>query len=84
MIKYNERFEFERDPYNWILTEWRDSLGKQGQLIRVSRKTYHGTLTQVCKQIIDRSCDTCEDLVDLEYLIRTIHEDLKEAIDVSK
>jgi len=62
MIKFNDRFEFYRDKYQWILTENVRGMDKNGMVKITPRKTFHGTLRQVIGVIIDKEVGNCEDL----------------------
>jgi len=62
MIKFNDRFEFERDKYQWILTENVLGKDKNGNDKIKQEKTFHGTLRQVIGVIIDKEVGNCEDL----------------------
>lgn len=53
MIKINDRYELERDKYQWILTEWVDGFDKDKKPKRSERKTYH-PLKWALNEIIDR------------------------------
>ncbi len=66
MVKINENFKFERDAYQWILTETymgRDK--KTGEPKAQTRKSFHGTLQQVCKYILDRGVKDCQSLEEI-------------------
>ena len=67
MIKINDTFEIEKDPYCWNLHEWRDGVNKQGEATRTKRTTYYNSLVHVCGKIIDKSagiaCNQAEIMV---------------------
>ena len=74
MIKYNDRFEFEKDKYQWILTEFVDSKDrKTGETKKKAEKSFHGTLRQVMSAICDREAGECESLSELRLMLDT-HE----------
>lgn len=54
MIKVNDRFSFERDKYQWLLHESRLGKDKKGNDKVHVDTSYHGSLRQICEQIIDR------------------------------
>jgi hypothetical protein len=57
MIRFfNDRFEFERDKYQWILHEYYEGKDKDGNPKVQRRTTFHGKLEQVIDNIVDRSC----------------------------
>jgi len=69
MIKFNNDFEFERDKYQWILHHWVDGKDKDGNPKRSRRTTYHGTLSQLCDVIMERTCGRCESLAEIVTLL---------------
>jgi len=71
MIKYNDRFEFERDKYQWILTENVKAKTKNGDDKAKQEKSFHGTLRQVIGAICDREAGNCESL---EEIIELLHD----------
>jgi len=74
MIKVDDRFEFEKDKYQWLLHEWREGQDKDGNAKRQKSTTYHGSLDQVARTIIDRKAGDCEDM---EGLFAMLHDDIK-------
>lgn len=55
MIKVNDRFSFERDKYQWLLHEsYMGKPNKKGDANIQTKTSYHGSLRQICEQIIDR------------------------------
>ncbi len=70
MIKFNDRFEFEQDAYQWILHEWYDGEDKDGNPKRQKRTTYHYNLVQMCNRIIDRSTGGCESIHELKKMFK--------------
>ena len=69
MIKFNERFSFERGKYDWHLHEHYMGKDKDGNDKENTRTTYHATLRQICGVIIDRSCGDCESLEEIKELL---------------
>jgi len=68
MIKVNDRFSFERDKYQWLLHESRLGKDREGNDKVHVDTSYHGSLKQVCEQVIDRSqgsddCGLLDELV---------------------
>jgi hypothetical protein len=81
MIKINEDFEFERDPQQWVLHEWRDGVNpKTKEPTRVEKITYHGTLHQVCSAVIERNSGKCESLKEVMKAIEATKADLLTSI----
>ena len=60
MIQINDKFSTERDKYQWLLHEEKDSLGKDNQPITTTRTTYHPNLKAVCNEVINRQLGECE------------------------
>lgn len=55
MIKVNETFSFQRDKFDWVLREQRKGFDKKRQVeTQCEYTTYHPSLEQVCKAMIDR------------------------------
>ena len=62
-------FEFGRDQYSWVLDQWVPGKDKDGNPKRRKHTTWHSSLEQVLKVIVDRSAGECKDAVRmLEYL----------------
>jgi hypothetical protein len=64
-IQINEIFSFEKDKdtYGWQLHELKDGVSSKTKLqIKTEYTTYHATLKQVCKNVIDRSLGKCDSL----------------------
>lgn len=80
MIKYNDRFEFEKDKYQWILTEFVDSKDrKTGESKKRAEKSFHGTLRQVMAAICDREAGECDNLLELRTMLDN-HEWVMESV----
>ncbi|MCP4103905.1 MAG: hypothetical protein GY750_21170 [Lentisphaerae bacterium] len=77
MIKFNEKFSFEKDKYCWQLHEFYMGKGKDKKPKMQKNTTYHATLEQVCGVIIDRSCGDCESLEEIKALLQNATETLK-------
>lgn len=60
MIKINETFSVEKDKYQWLLIETKDGLSKLKEPIKTTRTTYHGTLKQCCKAMMEHVAGECE------------------------
>jgi len=70
MIKFNDRFEFEKDKYQWVLSEWHETKDKKtGESKRVVNKSFHGNLRQVMSTICDRESGKCGDIAELISLL---------------
>lgn len=80
MIKVNEDFEFEKDKFQWILHEWKDSESKEGEAKRVKTTTYHGSLEQVCNRIVQNSAGKCESVSEIIDVIDNAKRDILTAI----
>ena len=79
IIKINDDFEMYRDKYQWILMHWTDGVGKKGEnkgkTIRVKSESYHGSIEQTCRVILDREIGKCETLADIpKYLENAVSE----------
>ncbi len=70
MIKFNDKFEFEKDQYCWHLHEFYIGKDKNKNPKRQRKTTFHATLEQVCNAIIDRSCGECCCLEDLKRMLK--------------
>jgi len=72
MIKFNDRFEFEKDKHQWTLSDWHDTKDKKtGESKRVVNKSFHGSLRQVMRTICDREAGACESLQEIIDLMDT-------------
>ena len=80
MIKINDKFEFERADQCWELHEWRTGKNKDGEPTRTKSTTYHATILQVCKAVIDREAGAADSLQDLVDTINASTDDLEECI----
>jgi len=69
MIKFNDKFSFEKDQYCWHLHEYYMGKDKDKNPKRQKKTTYHATLEQVCNTIIDRSCGDCGSLGEIKELL---------------
>ena len=69
MIILNERFSFEKDVYQWKLHEWKEGKTKEGESKRTSSITFHTTLEQICKVILDRTAGDCKTIEELQTLL---------------
>lgn len=65
MTKVNERFEFERDTWGWILYDWKDSTNRKGDPTRTARNSYYGTINQVGYAILDRTAGQCSEIAEI-------------------
>jgi hypothetical protein len=84
MIKINERFEFERSQHDWHLHEWKDGLNKHQEPVRRSSTTYHATVLQICKTVIDRSAGDAESVQGVIDAIGFATADCEAAIERSR
>ena len=64
-IKINERFEIERERYQWTLREWIQGETREGELKLTARESYYPRLSTVCHEIIERSGDMADSLANL-------------------
>lgn len=76
VIRINEDFSVERDSHCWHLHQWRDGKNpRTGEPTRAKRTTYHATLEQVARAVLDRSAGEAESMEELlEVLERTKYE----------
>ena len=65
MIKLNDRFSFEQDPYQWLLHEVVAGKDKAGNPKPKTKTTYHKNLKQVAAEIIDRTSGDCSSMDEL-------------------
>lgn len=72
MIVINDRFSCERDSYNWILSEKRAGIGKEGQAIENVKQTFYSNFESMCKAVIDKSMGSCESLVEVKELLKDV------------
>lgn len=74
-------FAATRDQYGWTLTQWVDSQDKYGNPQKKARKSYHPTLEQVCKHVIDVQAGNARDAWQLRSWLHMAHKVLtKKAI----
>ena len=79
MIKINETFSVEKDKYQWLLIETKDGLNKLKEPIKTTRTTYHGTLKQCCKVMMESvvgECESVQQIVDALGFFESTLEDL--------
>ena len=74
MIKLNEDYSFEKDPYQWILHSWKTVVNKKdGSTKRQKKTTFHSNILQVCNEIVNREAGKCESMEELrDLLIKTV------------
>jgi len=82
MIKINDTFEIEKDPYCWSLHEWRDGVNRiTGEAIRTKKTTYYNSLVHVCGIIVDKSAGiACNQAGDIIGAIKQAKWDIFKAI----
>lgn len=81
MIKFNERFSFEREPLCWVLYERKHGKAKKTKEdIITTKETYHASLEQVCRSIIDKTAGDAQDVLELRKLIRSVAGELEKLI----
>lgn len=81
MIKFNERFSFEREPLCWVLYERKKGKARTTKEdIITTKETYHASLEQVCRSIIDKTAGDARDAVELRKLIRSVAGELEALI----
>lgn len=65
---FNGKYKTHRDGYQWILSEKYEGKTRDGEPVDKWRDTYHATLEQVCRTVLDREagqCDTAKAIMDL-------------------
>ena len=67
------KYTIRKDPYNWILEEHYEGKDRDGETVMRSRQTYHGSLHQAAKKIIDNEMGNCKDAEELHELLTNIH-----------
>ena len=72
MITLNKTFAFERDQWCWNLYTTRPTvIGKGGKTPTTTTKTditYHATIPQLARAIMEKCADTCESMEELTEL----------------
>ncbi len=62
MIKLTDKFKTEWDGRQWVLHEtYQGTNKKTGEPKDQARESYHGTLRQACKNVVDASMRDCGD-----------------------
>lgn len=85
MIKVDERFEFERDTYGWKLHEWSEGVNPKTQKpTRTKRTTYHSSVEQVCKALLDRHVASANNIREVLYFLAQGEMRLIEAINEAR
>lgn len=79
-VKINDDYDIKRDKFQWILTHWTDGVGKagdnKGKPIRVKRESFHASVTQICREILDRELGNCETVADMRNLLENAVSEL--------
>ena len=70
MIRLSDRFEIDSDKFNWILHDVYIGQDREGNPTRKSRVSYHATLEQVSKTIVERSAKECRRLQEVVELMK--------------
>ena len=82
MIKINEDFEFERADQCWELHQWRDGTNpKTKEPTRTKTTTYHGSVAQVCRAVIDREAGAADSLQSLQDTIQISTDQVCKAVE---
>jgi hypothetical protein len=66
MITLTENWKLDSDKHQWILIQSYDGKDKDGLLKRHEKQSYHGTLAQVAKYIVNQEAKAAEQL---EYIL---------------
>lgn len=70
MIQLTDVYSTERDKYQWILYETTEGVNtKNGEPITRVYTTFHGKLSQVLDQVVERSSGDCESIQELLTMI---------------
>lgn len=78
MITVNERWSFERDKWCWVLIEKIPGFNiKTKEPTITDEETYHRTLEQVCKYIIDKEAGRASEISSLAKIISDTHKMLE-------
>lgn len=81
MIKINDRFSIEKDPYCWVLYETKKGKSRKTGKEAVSQKsTYHANIPQICEAILSKSGGEYKTIEDLKDLFENAVERLTETI----
>ena len=75
-ISYNN-FIISNDSYQWILQEKYLGLDKNKNTKEHIKETYHGTLAQIARVILDREAKSCKTLKEVIELYTSTSEKLE-------
>ena len=80
MVKVNDRFEFERDTWGWVLHDWKEGINRKGDPTRTARQSYHANLEQVSWAILDRTGGDCKEIKEIIPAIERAKQEIREAV----
>ena len=80
MIKVSEKFEIDKDNYCWILTYNYLGKDKDGNEKTQQKTTYHATLKQVAKSIINYESKECVAMSDLILMLENAEQIVEEIL----
>jgi len=76
-VRISDDFSLDKDKYQWILTHYKPSIGRQGQPIISESVSYHSTLEQVSNKMVKLKCNDI-DAVTIQLFLR----EFKDAVDL--
>ena len=82
MIKINEEYSFDRDKFGWNLYRFVEARDKKGNPKLKKKTTYHATLEQVCKKIIDLEAGKYDSMKELKAFLLNANESLLQDVQV--
>ena len=68
MINLHENWDLDSDKYQWVLINKREGKDSKGNIKTHNDKSYHGTLKQVVRFILDtesKAADSLSSMVDI-------------------
>ena len=81
MIKINDHFSFERDKYQWVLTETIYGFNNKTQKPCINiHKTFHSTIDQICQVVLNHSLIGCETLESIRLAVNQAKQEISEMI----
>lgn len=85
MIKIDDTFSIERDPYQWILHEKKDGVNpKTKEPTVVTKKTYHPTLLKCCVFMADKVAGDCTSVSEITNAFKELEATLERVLKEDK
>jgi len=83
MIKLTENYSLDYDRYQFILINHYDGKDKKGEVKKQQKQTYHGTLEQVAKQILNQSVKEAKDICEMSDKLLSVAKEIAENLSSS-